>query len=104
MTFHSIGAAAALLLAAGGGIALADTIIITPEQRTVIHDYVVQRQVQAYVPAEGVAIEVGSTLPDTVELHQIDTPGVQQVYSYVLVDGRTVLVDPATRRIVQIIN
>jgi hypothetical protein len=99
-----IGAAAALLLAAEGGIALADTVVISPEQQTVIHRYVVEQHVQTYVPAEGVDIEVGSTLPDTVELHEIDTPGVQDVYSYVLVDGRTVLVDPATRRIVQIIN
>ena len=56
MRIHVIGAAAALLLAAGSGIALADTIVITPEQQTVIHDYVVQQQVPAYVPAEGVEI------------------------------------------------
>jgi hypothetical protein len=104
MRIHIIGAGAALLLMGGSGIALGDTIIITPEQQTVIHDYVVQQHFPAYVPAEDVNIEIGSTLPDTVELHEIDTPGVQQVYSYVLVDGRTVLVDPATRRIVQIIN
>ena len=104
MGFCKIGAAAALLLAAGGGIALADTIVVTPQQQTVIREYVVQRQVPAYVPADGVAIEVGSTLPGTVELYPIEAPGIQQVYSFVLVDGRTVLVDPATRRVVQIIN
>lgn len=104
MGIWKIGATAALLLAAGGVIALADTIVITPEQQTVIREYVVQRQVPAYVPADGVIVEVGSTLPEAVELHRIEAPGVQQVYSYVLVDGRTVLVDPATRRIVQIIN
>ena len=104
MRVHMIGAAAGMLFAAGSGIARADTIVVTPEQQTVIHDYVVQQHVQAYVPTEGVAVEVGTTLPDTVELHSIDADGMQPVYSCVLVDGRTVLVDPQTRRIVQIIN
>ena len=96
--------AAGVLLIAGTGLAAADTIIITPEQETVIHDYVVEQNVPAYAPTDGVEISVGSTLPDTVELHSIDAPDVQPVYSYVLVDGRTVLVDPATRRIVKIID
>jgi hypothetical protein len=96
--------AAGVLLFAGTGLAAADTIIISPEQETVIHDYVVKENAPAYVPEDGVDIDVGATLPDTVELHSIDAPDVQPVYSYVLVDGRTVLVDPATRRIVKIIN
>jgi len=102
MNKHLISAG--VLLLAGTGLAAADTIIITPDQQTVIHDYVVEQNAPAYVPADGVEIGVGSTLPDTVELHSIDAPDVQPVYSYVLVDGRTVLVDPATRRIVQIIE
>jgi hypothetical protein len=96
--------AAGVLLIAGTGLAAADTIVITPEQETVIHDYVVKENPPVYVPEDGVDVSVGSTLPDTVELHSIDAPDVQPVYSYVLVDGRTVLVDPATRRIVKIIN
>ena len=102
MNKHLISAG--ILLLAGTGLAMADTIIITPEQETVIHKYVVEQNVPAYAPTDGVEISVGSTLPDTVELHSIDAPDVQPVYSYVLVDGRTVLVDPATRRIVKIID
>jgi Protein of unknown function (DUF1236) len=96
--------AAGVLLLAGTGLAAADTIVITPEQETVIHNYVVEQNVPAYAPTDGVEIGVGSTLPDTVELHTIDAPDIQPVYSYVMVDGRTVLVDPATRRIVKIID
>lgn len=97
---HTIGG----LVLAGTGLAVADTIIITPEQELVIHDYVGTQHVDPYVPEDGVDISVGTALPDTVELHTIDVPDAQPVYSYVLVDGRTVLVDPATRRIVKIIN
>jgi hypothetical protein len=92
------------LLLAGIGFAMADTIIVTPEQETVIHDYVGTQHVDPYIPEDGVDISVGAALPDTVELHSIDVPDAQPVYSYVLVDGRTVLVDPTTRRIVKIIN
>jgi hypothetical protein len=92
------------LFVAGTGLASADVIIITPEQQAVIHDYVVEQNVEPYVPSDDVEISVGSTLPDTVEVHPLEAPDIQQVYSYVLVDGRTVLVDPQTRRIVQIID
>ena len=93
-----------ILLLAGTGLAAADTIVVTPEQETVIHNYIVEQDAPAYVPADGADISVGSTLPDTVELHSIDAPDVQPVYSYVLVGGRTILADPATRRIVKIID
>ena len=104
MKNHLSPTVAGLLLLAGTSLATADTIIITPEQRTVIHDYVGTQHVDPYVPEDGVDISVGTALPDTVELHAIDAPDAQPVYSYVLVDGRTVLVDPATRRIVDIID
>ena len=84
-----------LMLLGGTGLAAADTIIITPERETVSHDYVGTQHVDEYVPEDGVDISVGTALPDTVELHSIDVPDAQPVYSYVLVDGRTVLVDPA---------
>jgi len=104
MKKHLLPAAAGLLLLAGTAVAAADTIIVTPEQRTVIHEYVATQHVDPYVPEDGVDVSVGTALPDTVELHPIDAPDAQPVYSYVLVDGRTVLVDPQTRRIVDIID
>jgi len=42
----------------------------------------------------------GSTVPDTVELQQV--PDVQ--YRYVVVNDHTVLVDPSTRRVVQVLR
>jgi hypothetical protein len=52
--------------------------------------------------APDVVIDVGSTLPDTVELYPIDVPGI--TYRYFVVGKQTVLVDPETRRIVRILN
>lgn len=43
-------------------------------------------------------LNVGTALPDTGELHEV--PNVQ--YRYVLIDDRTVLVDPGTRKIVKV--
>ena len=71
------------------------------EQETVIREYV-RKQPLASVKLPGVELNVGSTLPDTVELHTIDAPDV--TYRYVVVDDRTVLVDPGTRKIVRVLN
>ncbi|RWQ66789.1 DUF1236 domain-containing protein [Mesorhizobium sp.] len=101
MKIHLVPAAAGLVLLAGVGVATADQVIITPEQQTVVREYV-QRHPLASISLLGVELNVGSTLPDTVELHPIDVPDVE--YRYVVVDDRTVLVDPGTRMIVQVID
>ncbi|GLS41009.1 hypothetical protein GCM10010869_66060 [Mesorhizobium tianshanense] len=99
MKIHLVPAAAGLVLLAGVGVATADQVIVTPEQQTVIREYV-DRQPLASISLLGVELNVGSTLPDTVELQPI--PDVE--YRYVVVDNHTVLVDPGTRRIVQVID
>jgi hypothetical protein len=94
--------AAGLLLLAGTGIAAAqDAVVIQPQQETVIREYV-QKQPLASINLPGVELNVGTALPDTVELHTIDVPDVQ--YRYVVIDNHTVLVDPGTRKIVQVIE
>ncbi|TIR03096.1 MAG: DUF1236 domain-containing protein [Mesorhizobium sp.] len=85
----------------GVGVATADQVIVTPEQQTVIREYV-DRHPLASISLLGVELNIGSTVPETVELHPIDVPDVE--YRYVVVDDRTVLVDPGTRRIVQVID
>ena len=92
-------AAAGFLLLASAGAAAAQDVIIAPEQETVIREYV-EKQPLASVKIPGVELNIGSTLPETVELHEV--PDVE--YRYVVVDNRTVVVDPGTRRIVKIIE
>ncbi|MER9105871.1 DUF1236 domain-containing protein [Mesorhizobium sp. M0848] len=97
MKMHLTGAAAALLLLAGVGAVAAQDVVIQPEQDTVIREYV-KKQPLASVKVPGVELNIGGALPDTVELHEI--PDVK--YRYVVVDNRTVLVDPGTRKIIKV--
>lgn len=97
MRMHRSAAAAAFLLLAGVGVAAAEDIIIQPEQETVIRTYV-KKQPLASVKVPGVELNIGTALPDTVELHEI--PNVK--YRYVVIDNRTVLVDPGTRKIIKV--
>jgi hypothetical protein len=99
MRLALVNAALGLALLGGVGAALAEDVVIAPEQETVIREYVKKEPV-ASLKLPGVELNIGSTLPETVELREI--PDVQ--YRYVVVDGQTVLVDPGTRRIVKVIN
>jgi hypothetical protein len=99
MIMHITSAAAGLLLLAGIGAAAAEDVVIAPEQETVIKEYV-HKQPLASVKIPGVELNIGSTVPDTVELHEV--PNVK--YRYVVVDNRTVIVDPGTRKIVKVLE
>ncbi|ESY74931.1 DUF1236 domain-containing protein [Mesorhizobium sp. M0051] len=101
MRSHLIPAATGLILLAGIGVATADEVIVTPEQQTVIREYV-HKHPLASINLLGVELSVGSALPDTVELRSIDVPDVK--YKYVVVGNHTVLVDPGTRKIVKVID
>jgi hypothetical protein len=99
MKMHLTTAAASLLLLAGVGAVAAQDVVIAPEQETVIREYV-HKQPLASVKVPGIELNVGSALPDTVELHEV--PNVK--YRYVVVDNRTVIVDPGTRKIVKVLD
>ncbi|TIS75457.1 MAG: DUF1236 domain-containing protein [Mesorhizobium sp.] len=90
-------AAAGILLFVGVSAAAAQDVIIQPEQDTVIREYVKKKPV-ASLSLPGVELNIGTPLPETVELYEV--PDVQ--YRYVVVDGRTILVDPGTRKIVKV--
>ncbi|TIQ46634.1 MAG: DUF1236 domain-containing protein [Mesorhizobium sp.] len=95
----STAAAGFLLLAGIGAAAAQDVVVIEPEQETVIREYV-KKQPLASVKIPGVELNIGSTLPETVELHEV--PNTK--YRTVVVDNRTVVVDPGTRKIIKIIE
>lgn len=97
-----LSAAVAGLMLAGAGVAAAQDVVIVPEQETVIREYVVRHPVDPIDVPQGVEIIDGSVLPETVELYPIDEPDMN--YRYVIVDGRTVLVEPETRRIVRVLE
>ncbi|RWI13527.1 DUF1236 domain-containing protein [Mesorhizobium sp.] len=99
MRMHLSTFAAGFLLLAGIGAATAQDVVIAPEKETVIREYV-KKQPLASVKIPGVELNIGSTLPETVELHEV--PDTE--YRYVVVDNRTVVVDPGTRKIIKIID
>lgn len=91
---------AAFALAASMSWAIAQDVIITPEQDVVVREYVKKKPL-ASLSLPGVELNIGSALPDTVEVHRFEeTPDLK--YEYVVIDNRTVLVEPGTRRIVKI--
>lgn len=94
-------ALAALTMVIGAQAALAQAVVIEPQQETVIKEYVTKHKVTA-VDVPNVKIAVGTALPDTVELHTIDAPNV--TYRYVNVNGTTALVDPGTRKVVRVLD
>ena len=86
--------------------ALAQTAVVTvaPEQRTMIKEYVVQKKVAPITMTEKVA--VGATIPQNVELVTVpsDWGPTFTKYRYVYTDNHVVLVEPSSRKVIQIIN
>lgn len=76
---------------------------ITADQRRNFRSYVVEEQTPSYpVPGE---IRIGTTLPD-IGVTYYDVPerfGATR-YRYTIVNDRTVLVDPRTRKVVQVVE
>lgn len=94
-----IFAAAAVAVLPVSSTAFAQDVIIAPEQETVIREYV-KKEPAISLNLPGFEFNIGSTVPDTVELREV--PNAE--YRYVVVDGRTVVVQPETRRIVKVID
>jgi hypothetical protein len=102
LILSSLTAAAVLAGVAG---ASAQTVVITEQQAPVIREYVVRQNVTPIQPVENYDFVIGSTVPDVVELHPVELPEMSDRYEYVVTnDGRTVLVEPGTRRVVQFLD
>ncbi|MCV0396536.1 MAG: DUF1236 domain-containing protein [Rhizobiaceae bacterium] len=99
-----LGTMTAVAMIVGVGAAAAQTVVITPENETVIREYVTTQEVEPIAPPPDVEITVGATLPDTIEVRALEVPELETRYDYVVVDNRTVLVEPQSREIVHIIE
>jgi hypothetical protein len=80
------------------------TVTIAPEQRTKIKQYVVQQKVKPVTVRE--RITVGATLPADVELMAVPSDWGPEVsrYRYVYSGDNVVLVEPSSRRVIQVIE
>jgi uncharacterized protein DUF1236 len=80
------------------------TVTIAPEQRTRIREYVTEKRVKPVTIRERVS--VGATIPADVELAAVPSdwgPGLTR-YRYVYSGDNVVLVEPSSRRVVQVID
>ena len=74
MSMKLSAAAAGVILLAGAVGAIAEDVILVPEQETTIRQYVVKHPVEPLVLTPEVDMSVGSTLPDTVESLSVQDP------------------------------
>jgi hypothetical protein len=88
----------------GGGVVINEDIDgIAVDQRPAFHEYIVRERVPNYSIPDRVV--VGGVLPETgVTYYDVPQTFGITPYRYTVVNGRTVLVEPRTRRIVQVIE
>ena len=104
-------AASAIAMLAGAqafaqtvGVAPAETVIIEPQQRTTIKEYVVKEKVAPVTIKE--KIHVGARLPADVELRTAPAAWGPKLskYHYVYSGDRVYLVEPTNRTVIQEID
>jgi uncharacterized protein YcfJ len=88
--------------AVGGAAVGAMTGGIAAENRAEFRTYVTQQKVPSVTYREKVV--VGATLPETVTFREVPARYGKTEYRYTVVNDQTVLVEPKTRKIVQIIE
>jgi hypothetical protein len=95
-----------------GSIALAPSALaqtdLSSEQRQDAYDSVIrQRTPEPYRPPAFNNISPGSRVPDSVQSYQfpneVKDEGIRR-YQYIVINNRLVLIDPKTRRIVDVVK
>ena len=87
-----------------GGVIINDDVDgIAIDQRPAFREYIVRERVPNYVIPDRVI--VGGVLPETgVTYYDVPQTFGVTPYRYTVVNGRTVLVEPRSRRIVQVVE
>jgi hypothetical protein len=79
------------------------TVGIALDQRPAFREYIVRERVPSYTIPDRVV--VGGVLPETgVTIYDVPQSFGATPYRYTVVNGETILVEPRTRRIVQVIE
>lgn len=90
-------------VAPGPGVAVTESEGIAVDQRPAFREYVVRERIPNYSIPDRVI--VGGVLPETgVTYYDVPQSYGATPYRYTVVNGATVLVEPRTRRIVQVIE
>lgn len=87
----------------GPSVAVEDDGGITVEQRPAFREYIVRERVPNYTVPDRVV--VGTVLPESgVTIYDVPQRFGGTPYRYTVVNGETVLVEPRSRRIVQVVD
>ena len=87
----------------GGYVVEGPPGVIAMEHRPAFREYIVRERVPAYTIPDRVV--VGATLPEAgVTYYDVPQQFGPTPYRYTVVNGETVLVEPRSRRIVQVID
>ena len=87
----------------GGTVVIDDNDGIDVDQRPAFREYIVRERVPNYTIPDRVI--VGGVLPETgVTTYDVPQTYGSTPYRYTVVNGQTVLVEPRSRRIVQVVD
>ena len=90
-------------VAGGNTVVIGDHEGIIADQRPAFREYIVRERVPNYTITERVV--VGGVLPETgVTYYDVPQTFGTTPYRYTVVNGQTVLVEPRSRRIVQVVD
>ena len=87
----------------GGSVVIIDSEGIVAEQRPAFREYVVRERVPTFTVPDRVI--VGGVLPEAgITYYDVPQTYGATPYRYTVVNGQTVLVEPRSRRIVQVVD
>ena len=90
-------------VAGGSTVVIGEHEGIIADQRPAFRQYIVQQRVPNYTISERVV--VGTVLPETgVTYYDVPQTFGTTPYRYTVVNGQTILVEPRSRRIVQVVD
>ena len=87
----------------GGSVIISDSEGIAVEQRPAFREYVVRERVPTFTVPDRVI--VGGVLPEAgITYYDVPQTYGSTPYRYTVVNGQTVLIEPRSRRIVQVVD
>jgi hypothetical protein len=101
--------AAAFSLVAGSALAqgvteTTTTTTITPADETQMREYIVKEHRTSMAPPPGFTVTTGAVLPESINLYSFPAERNWGRYEYTVIGDQPVLVDPATRKVVEIVR
>ena len=98
-----IAAQAQSTITTGNAVVIGEHEGIAVDQRPAFREYIVRERVPNYTISERVT--VGAVLPETgVTYYDVPQSFGVTPYRYTVVNGQTILVEPRSRRIVQVVD